>query len=130
LLAAACIPAVYLVAHETLRLRTHALVATAFYAVLAVDPPVLFVGGGVARAPGMLLALVATWLGLRMIRQGRARNVIATGVAAGLAAMTHPEAAVFVAIGIGALVSQRHRQPGSMPWPPRSSRSSSCRHGW
>jgi hypothetical protein len=69
------------------------LAAAAFYALAPFGWFWLVQGGGLTRALAMLLALTALALALR----GRA---VLTGVAGGLAALTHPETAIFAAVAV------------------------------
>ncbi len=105
----ACVLAMYLLATELGPSRRHALVAAAFYGALLGVIGALVAGGGLTRAPGLLLALLATWQGMRMYRTGRWRHVAATAVLAGLAVATHPEAGPFIAIALGAAWLTRWR---------------------
>jgi hypothetical protein len=76
----------------------------------AFDP--LVAGGGVTRGLGLALALIA-WAGIgRFNCEQRGRWLVATGVAGGLAALTHPMAAVLVATGTAFLV----RPAGGGAW--------------
>ena len=97
-----CIPAVYLLAREVAADRRRALFATLVYATFPYAWGWLTMGSGLTRSVGMFFALLAAWQGMRLLRDGRARSVIATGVLAGLSVLSHPEAAVFVLIALGA----------------------------
>jgi hypothetical protein len=97
-----CIPAVYLVVSELQPDRVRALFATLVYATLPFAWEWLTMGSGVTRSVGGFLALLAAWQGLRMYREGRPVEVLATGALAGLAVLSHPEAGPFVAIALGA----------------------------
>jgi Dolichyl-phosphate-mannose-protein mannosyltransferase len=96
-----CIPAVYLLALELQPDRLRALFATLVYATLPYAWEWLTMGSGVTRSLGGFLALLAVWQGLRMYREGSWVHVLATGVLAGLAVLSHPEAGPFVAIALG-----------------------------
>ena len=97
-----CVPAVYLVVSELQPDRVRALFATLVYATLPFAWEWLTMGSGVTRSVGGFLALLAVWQGLRMYREGRPIQVLATGVLAGLAVLSHPEAGPFVVIALGA----------------------------
>ncbi len=97
-----CIPAVYLVALEVLGDRRRAQFATVAYATFPYAWEWLTMGSGVTRSAGMFFALLATWQGLRLLSSRSRRSALSTGVFAGLAVLSHPEAAVFVAIALGA----------------------------
>ena len=120
-----CIPAVYLIALElqrdgdprgsarasaspAVRAGPRALFATLVYATFPLAWEWLTLGSGLTRSVGMFFALLATWQGLVLLRRGRSIAIVATGVLAGLAALSHPEAAVFVLLGLGARVVVEH----------------------
>lgn len=95
------IPALYLVARELLPGRAYAFVAILLYALVPRGWDWLVTGGGLTRTPGMLLALLAIWQFLRLFGSLRWRNAAGAAVFGGLAALTHPEATVFVAMTFG-----------------------------
>ena len=97
-----CIPAVYLLAREVAADRRRALFATLVYATFPYAWEWLTLGSGLTRSVGMFLALLATWQGMRLLREGGAAAVLTAGLLAGLAVLSHPEAAVFVLIALGA----------------------------
>jgi len=105
--AVSCVAAMYLVASEIGPSRRHALVATAFFGALLGLTDVLSSGGGLTRSMGLMLALLATWQGVRMYDRGRWRNVAATAVLAGLALLSHPQAGLFIAIAMGSVLLTR-----------------------
>ena len=96
-----CIPAVYLLARELLADRPRALFATLVYATFPFAWEWLTMGSGPTRSVGMVFALLATWQGLRVYREGRWSQVLATGLLAGLAVLSHPESGAFVVIALG-----------------------------
>jgi hypothetical protein len=114
LLSVAAVGAMYLVAVELDPSRRHALVATAFFGALIGITDVLSSGGGLTRSMGLLLALLATWRGLRMLRAGRAVDVVVTAILAGLAVLSHPQAGVFLVIALGAAWLTRWRTPRAL----------------
>ena len=105
----AAVPAMYLLAAEIGPSRRHALVAAAFFGALIGLTTFLSSGGGLTRTPGLMLALLASWQGLRMFRTRRARDVVLTAVVSGLAVLTHPEAGPFLAITLGVALLTRWR---------------------
>ena len=109
LLAVAAVGAMYLVAAELGPSRRHAVVATAFFGALIGITDVLSSGGGLTRSMGLLLALLATWRGLRMLHSGRATDVVLTAVLAGFAVLSHPQAGVFLVVALGAAWLTRWR---------------------
>jgi hypothetical protein len=95
------IPALYLVAREVLPGRAYAFVTILLYALVPRGWDWLVTGGGLTRTPALLLALLAIWQILRLYRTLRWRNVAGSAVFGGLAALTHPEATVFLAMTFG-----------------------------
>lgn len=95
------IPAFYLLAREMAPSRYHALAATAAFALIPRAYQWLIIGGGLTRALGLLLALLAIQQSLRLYRTGRWRHVITTGVLGGLVLLTHPQGAVFAGMSVG-----------------------------
>ena len=106
------LPAFYLLARDLLPRRAQAAVALLAFAVEPFAYEVHITGGGLTRSLGMLLAILAVWQGLRMLRRGGGGSTVATATLAGLAALTHPEAGVFVAasLGLAWIVEIRTRQ--------------------
>ena len=79
-------------------LRRRRLVAALAYALAPVSYVWLVQGGGVTRAPGMLLAVLTIWQVVRLIRVSGRRTAVVVGVLAGLTALVHPGAAIFAAV--------------------------------
>jgi len=83
--------------------------AAALAALLLVGLPRFWAGqlagGGITRAPGLLLCLVAWLLAARA--RGRQRPVLLAGAAAGLALLFHPEMGVYAVAGLAFLVLLR-----------------------
>lgn len=107
----ATVPAFYLLAAEVAPSRVHAVVATFAFALVPRSFEWMVMGGGLTRAPGFLLAILAIALGLRSLRAG-GRAWLGTGVALGLTALTHPSAALFagISLGLASLAFARTRQ--------------------
>lgn len=105
LFAVLTVPVVYLIAMELLPGRPYAYVASLLYAVIPRGWDWLVAGGSVTRTPGFLLALVAIWMLLRLYRLGKLRYAAGAAVVGGLAALTHPEAALFFALAAGLLAA-------------------------
>ena len=95
------IPAFYLLARELAPSGYHALAGTAAFALIPRAYQWLIIGGGLTRALGMLLALLAIQQSLRLYRKGRWRHVATVGMLGGLALLTHPQGAVFAGISVG-----------------------------
>ena len=110
----ATIPALALLANELAPSRVHAAVATFAFALLPRSFEFLVMGGGLARAPGMFLAILAIYLCMRSLRRGD-RSWVGAGVALGLAVATHPEGGLFAALSLSlvALAYARGRRAWS-----------------
>jgi hypothetical protein len=96
-------PAVYLLARELLRSDLGGLLAAVTYALTPVSYVWLVQGGGVTRSPGLLLAVLALWQTVALVREPTRSRVVIVGLLAGMTALVHPGAAVFAASG-GALI--------------------------
>lgn len=98
LFAVGSIPAFFLLSATLLRERLRTVLATFFFAVT----PLTFVGpvmgGGLTRALGQMLALLALSQVLRWARQGRAIQGLVAGVLVGAASLAHPGFAAFVVL--------------------------------
>lgn len=99
----ALIPAVWLLAKELAGELVADLAALA-YALLPWSFFWLIQGGGVTRALGALLAVLAIWSAAR-------RRPVALGVFTGLTVATHPEAALFAVASILVVWAVRWRSP-------------------
>lgn len=104
-LSTATILAMYVMGADLLRSRWRGVVAAAAFALMPRAYLWLIVGGGVTRALGLLLALLALQQGIRMLRTHRSRHVIATAVLGGLTLLSHPQAAVFLAVSLLTLLA-------------------------
>ena len=114
LFATATIPAAYLVARDFFKgepelcrgqSARHLALATAL--IFALSPNayrIIFLGGGLTKAPGLFFGLLAIWCGLRLLREQRAYDVILTSLFGGIALLFHPDGGLFVAISLTLLV--------------------------
>jgi len=93
------VPAVFLLGRTLLRSDVGGLTAALAYAVTTGSFVWLVQGGGISRAPGMLLAVLTLWQTVHLVRTPTPRRAVATGALAGLTILTHPAAALFTAIG-------------------------------
>jgi 4-amino-4-deoxy-L-arabinose transferase-like glycosyltransferase len=98
------VPAVYLLARELLRSELAALVAALTYALAPSSYVWMIQGGGVTRSPGMLLAVLALWQVLLLVRDPTRGRAVGVGILAGLTALLHPGAAVFLGLGAALLL--------------------------
>jgi hypothetical protein len=108
------VPMVYLLALELLPGRPYAYVSALLYAVIPRGWDWLVAGGSLTRTPGFLLALVGIWMLLRLLRTGKARYVAGAAVSAGLTVLTHPEAALFLAMAFGLITVMRVRDRAAL----------------
>lgn len=96
----ATIPVAYAIGREVYRGRGMALATAAFFAIStgSYEWPVL--GGGITRAPGLLLALLAILFAIRAYRhRGRTASLVA-GFALAATGLWHPQAAIFAALSV------------------------------
>jgi hypothetical protein len=104
-LATASVLAVYLMASELLRARWRGVVVAAAFAFMPRSYMWLIVGGGITRALGLLLALLALHQGILMLRRRRPAYVVGTAAFGGLTALAHPQAAVFLTVSLLTLLA-------------------------
>lgn len=104
-LSTAAVLAIYLMAAELLRSKWHGVVAAGAFAVMPRSYEWLIVGGGVTRSLGLLLSLFALQQGILMLRTHRPVHVVTTAVLGGLTLLSHPQAAVFLAVSLLTLVA-------------------------
>ncbi|MGH2488931.1 MAG: hypothetical protein ACRDFR_04885, partial [Candidatus Limnocylindria bacterium] len=97
------VPAVYLLTRALLRSDLGGLVAASAYSLAPASYVWMIQGGGVTRSPGLLVAVVAVWQVVLLVRAPSLRRTMAVGFLGGLTALVHPGAAVFAAIS-GALI--------------------------
>jgi hypothetical protein len=97
LLSLASIAAFHQLSASILRNPTQTGVATLAFALLPSAYSWHIMGGGVTRALGQLFMLLGMWQGYRVFQTGAARAAIWTALLGGLTALTHPEAAWFLA---------------------------------
>jgi hypothetical protein len=106
------VPAVFLLGRAVLRSDLGGAVAALVYAFAPASYVWMIQGGGVTRSPGLLLAVLAAWQTVLLVREPSRRRAIIVGLLAGTTALTHPGAAIFAALsGVLLLVSEgRTRQ--------------------
>jgi len=99
------VPLAFAVYRPLLGTDARAVAATAGFALMARSYNWQITGGGVTRSLGLLLALTAVAACVQMYRRPHAGWwPILTGTAAGLCALSHPQAAVFVGVSMLAMV--------------------------
>lgn len=89
------LPIAFLVAYELLGTSTQAVLAMLAYALIPRSYAWLVMGGGVARGLAMVLALVAFYELLVLLRLGRKREIVTTGLLSAGALFSHPEMVLF-----------------------------------
>lgn len=92
------VPAVYLLARELLRSELGGAVAALAYALAPSSYVWMIQGGGVTRSPGLLVAILALWQVVILVRRPTRVRAVGVGLFAGLTALVHPGAAVFLAL--------------------------------
>ncbi len=100
---------VYLLARELLRSRAGAVASALVFAAAPAAFAWPLDGGGVTRAPGIFVGLLAIWAGARLVAEPTWRRGLALGVLGGLTALVHPAAATFAAGSVLLLVIARWR---------------------
>ena len=101
------LPVFYLLARRLLGSWFPAVVALGAFAMLPRSFEWFIPGGGVTRAPGYLLALLAMYALLLALDTGRRRFVAGAALATGLAIMTHPNAALVTVVSLVVLATLR-----------------------
>ena len=96
----ATIPVAYAIVREAFCDERMALGTTFLFALAPRSYEWLIGGGGIARAPGFLLALLAVLLAFRMHRAPSRWTALLAGGLLGFAALWHPEAGVFGAVSV------------------------------
>lgn len=100
----ATIPVVFAIARQLFRDDRMALSTAAFCALTPRSYHWLIAGGGITRAPGFLLALVAIFLAMRMYTEGGRLRPYFVGLILGIAALFHPQAGLFGALSLVVLL--------------------------
>jgi hypothetical protein len=97
LMATLTVPAFYLLAKELLGSKAQTALATLVFALMPASFSWLIMGGGISRAPGLLLSILTLWAVCRMYKRGGMVNIAATVLFGSLAILSHPESAVHTA---------------------------------
>ena len=96
----ATIPVVYAIGRLVFRSDGMGLATAALFAVNTGSYEWLVLGGGITRAPGFLLALLAVLFAVRAYRDGGWHWLGAAGLAAGTTGLWHPQATVFAGLSV------------------------------
>ena len=93
------VPVVYLLARQLLRSELGGAVAALAYALAPSSYVWMIQGGGVTRSPGLLVAVLALWQVVVLVREPTPGRAVGVGLLAGLTGLVHPGAAVFLLSG-------------------------------
>jgi hypothetical protein len=108
-LSIASVPLAYAIYRPLLGTFARALAATTGFALMARSYNWEVAGGGVTRSLGLLLALATVAACIQLYRRPRPGWwPVLTGLAAGLCALSHPQAAVFVGVSMVVLLPFGH----------------------
>jgi hypothetical protein len=88
------VPAFYLLTLRLLKNKYYAALSTLFFALMPRALSWYVMGGGLTRSPGQLFMLLTLATVVRLYEQNRRVDILLAGLFGGLAAMSHPEAAV------------------------------------
>ena len=99
------VPAFYLLAARLLRSPWRGAIAAASLALMPNAYMWLIAGGGITRALGLLLALLALNEGVELLRTQSHAKIMTTAILSGLTFLAHPQAAVFVAVSLAVLLA-------------------------
>ena len=92
------IPGFYFLSLRLFKDKYHASLSTLFFALVPRAYFWMVMGGGLTRAPGQFFMLLALGTIIRLYDENRNRDVFLAGLFAGLAVLSHPEAAVHTAL--------------------------------
>jgi 4-amino-4-deoxy-L-arabinose transferase-like glycosyltransferase len=109
LLSIATVPAVYLLGLRLQRERMPALLAALVFVLIPGSEKWLVMGGGLTRAGGLLLGLLALAAADRGLSGGGRRWLVAAGVLVGLTVLSHPEVAIQTGLVLVLLALLRYR---------------------
>ncbi len=118
LLATLTIPAMWFLSSLLLKDRLRGAIAAFFYAVIPVSFNLLFMGGGITRAPGMVFSLLTLGFLYLLFTTQTTRYALPTAVSAALLVLSHPEAAyhtVFSAILFWVFFGRNRRSLWQVP---------------
>lgn len=113
LFASLSIPAFYFLSLRLFKNKYHASLATLFFALVPRAFFWMVMGGGLTRAPGQFFMLLALGFVVRLYDQNQRKDVFLAGLFAGLAVLSHPEAAVHTAVSAVLLWLVISRKRGS-----------------
>ena len=88
------IPAFYFLSIRLFKDKYHASLATLFFALMPRAFFWMIMGGGLTRAPGQFFMLLALGFIIQLFEENRRVDIFLSGLFAGLAVLSHPEAAV------------------------------------
>jgi hypothetical protein len=88
------IPAFYWLALRILKNKYYAATSTIFFALMPRALSWFVMGGGLTRSPGQFFMLLTLATVIRLYEENRRSDIFLAGIFAGLAVLSHPEAAV------------------------------------
>jgi len=94
------IPIFFFLSREVLNRENTAIHATLIYAILPPSYEWLIMGGGVARAPALMLSLAALWLAVRSFKCQSSRTLVLAAFFLGVTALCHLEIFLMSAVWI------------------------------
>jgi hypothetical protein len=109
LIAAGTIPAFYVLSCDILPSRGHALVSTAAFSLSLPAYRWLVMGGGLARATGVLFCLIALHHSYRLFAMDERGRLVYAIIFCGLTLLSHPEVSYFLAYSIALIVAFHRR---------------------
>jgi hypothetical protein len=92
------IPAFYFFSLCLLKNKYHASLSALFFALVPRAFFWMVMGGGLTRAPGQFFMLLALGIVVQLYAENRRTDIFLAGLFAGLAVLSHPEAAVHTAL--------------------------------
>jgi hypothetical protein len=101
------VPVAALICLELMNSRVAALAAAGAYALVPRAWDWLVDGGGLTRAPGVLLALLAILAATKALGTDSRRSFLISGALLGLCGLTHPQAAIFGTVSVVFLIVWR-----------------------
>jgi hypothetical protein len=107
--AGATVPVAALICLEVMDSRVAAFAAAGAYALVPRAWDWLIDGGGLTRAPGVVLALLAILAATKALRSDSGRSFLVTGALLALCGLTHPQAAIFGTVSVVFLIVWRRR---------------------
>lgn len=100
----ATIPAAFYLALALMPTRFGATIATIAFALIPRSFEFTIAGGGLTRGLGVLFAILLLGVAVRLAQRPTARRMVALGILAALAALSHPEAVIIGALWLSVVL--------------------------